>query len=125
MKRKLKILTVDRKNDDGYWIAGVFDTDEEIANYISLYLIDDNNVEVQEVDYPQVVSSLPNGEYAYQLLVVNPTKFVVEHILAPEHFTGFRVDQEPKSPTRIFLSAKNAMEVKQKCLEIMSAHQFA
>lgn len=119
MKKKLKILTVDRKNDDGYWIAGVFNTDEEIAKYIELYLFDDAVVEVQEFDPPTKVEALENGEYAYQVLVVNPEKFIIEQILTPEHFNGFYIDDQPKFPLRIFLSAKNAAEVEQKCLEIM------
>lgn len=120
MKRKLKILTVDRPHDDGYWIAGVFDTDEEIQKYIELYLFDDPVVSIEEVDYPKDVKSLPNGEYAYQVLVANPENFIVEAILPPESFTGFRVVSEAKSPTRIFISAKNAAELKAKCLTIMA-----
>ncbi|MES2653289.1 MAG: hypothetical protein V4663_16230 [Bacteroidota bacterium] len=120
MKRRLKILTVDRKNDDGYWIAGIFNTDEEVAKYMELYLFDDAVVEVQEFDYPAEVSSLPNGEYAYQVLVVNPENFVIEQILSPENFTGFRIDDQEKLPLRLFLSARNAAEVKQKCLKIMA-----
>lgn len=117
---KLKILTVDRENDDGYWIAGVFNTDEEIAKYMELYLFDDATVEVQEVDYPNEIVPLANGEYAYQVLVVNPKKFVIEHILSPENFQGNSIDDQPKSPLRLFLSAKNAAELKEKCLKMMS-----
>lgn len=120
MTQKLKILTVDRKNDDGYWIAGVFDTDEEIAKYIELYLFDDAVVEVQEFDYPNKVTPLKNGEYAYQVVMVNPEKFVIEQILAPETYSGPYIDESPKSPLRIFLSAKNAVEVEQKCLKIIA-----
>ena len=117
---KLKILTVDRKNDDGYWIAGVFNTDEEIAKYIALYLFDDVAVEVQEVDYPNETFPLENGEYAYQVLVVNPKRFVIEHILSPENFQRAYIEDQPKSPLRLFLSARNASELKQKCLKMMS-----
>ncbi|MGF1925041.1 MAG: hypothetical protein ACQUHE_12750, partial [Bacteroidia bacterium] len=120
MKRKLKILTVDRSKDDGYWIAGVFDTDEEIQKYIELYLFDDPVVSVEEVDYPNEIRPLPNGEYAYQVLVANPENFIVEAILPPERFTGFRVVSDAKSPTRIFIAAKNAAELKTKCLSIMA-----
>lgn len=118
--KKLKILTVDRKNDDGYWIAGVFNTDEEIAKYIELYLFEDAVVEVQEFDYPNEVKPLANGEYVYQVVVVNSETFVIEHILAPENFNGLYIDENPKSPLRIFISAKNAEDVKQKSLEIMT-----
>ena len=121
MKRKLKILTVERKNDDGYWIAGVFNTDEEVNKYIKLYLFKDAVTEVQDFDYPNEVNSLPNGEYAYQVVVVNPEKFVIEQILAPKDFSGFLIDDDPKLPLRIFLSAKDAEDVKQKCLKIMAA----
>ncbi|MBC7615090.1 MAG: hypothetical protein H7202_03390 [Pedobacter sp.] len=121
MKRKLKILTVERKNDDGYWIAGVFNTDEEVNKYIKLYLFEDAVTEVQDLDYPNEVKSLPNGEYAYQVVVVNPEKFVIEQILAPEDFSGLLIDDNPKLPLRIFLSAKNAEDVKRKCLKIMAA----
>lgn len=121
MKRKLKILTVGRKNDDGYWIAGVFNTDEEVNKYIKLYLFEDAVTEVQDFDYPNEVNSLPNGEYAYQVVVVNPEKFVIEQILAPKDFSGFLIDDDPKLPLRIFLSAKDAEDVKQKCLKIMAA----
>ena len=121
MKRKLKILTVGRKNDDGYWIAGVFNTDEEVNKYIKLYLFEDAVTEVQDFDYPNEVNSLPNGEYAYQVVVVNPEKFVIEQILAPEDFSGFLIDDDPKLPLRIFISAKDAEDVKQKCLKIMAA----
>ncbi|MEJ5996387.1 hypothetical protein WG904_18305 [Pedobacter sp. Du54] len=120
MKEKLKILTVDRKNDDGYWIAGVFKNDEEIAKYIELYLFDDAVTEIQEFDFPNEVRALENGEYAYQVVMVNPHKFVIEHILAPEKFNGFYIDDNPKQPLRIYLSAKNAAEVEQKCLKIMA-----
>ena len=119
MKRKLKILTVGRKDDDGYWIAGVFNTDEEVNKYIELYLFDDAVTEVQDFDYPTDIKSLPSGEYAYQVVVVNPEKFVIEQILAPEDFSGFLIDDNPKFPLRIFLSAKNAEDAKQKCLKIM------
>ncbi len=121
MKKKLKILTVDRKNDDGYWIAGIFDTDEEIEKYVDLYLFDDVNFEVEEFDYPQEAKCLANGEYVYQVLVVNQVTFVIEQILAPENFSGIYIDDNPKLPLRIFLSAKNAADVKQKCLKIMAA----
>ena len=49
MKGKLKILTVERKNDDGYWIAGVFNTDEEVNEYIKLYLFEDGNLHVRAI----------------------------------------------------------------------------
>lgn len=120
MKQKLKILTVDRKNDDGYWIAGVFNTDEEIAKYIELYLFEDAVVEVQEFDFPNEVKALENGEYVYQVVMVNPEKFVIEHILSPENFKGLYIDDNPKLPLRIYLSAKNAAEVEQKCLKIIA-----
>jgi len=120
MNEKLKILTVDRKNDDGYWIAGIFESDEEIAKYIELYLFDDAVTEVQEFDYPTQVKPLKNGEYAYQVVMVNPEKFVIEQILAPEQFKGFYIDDNPKSPIRFYLSAKNAGDVEQKCLKIMA-----
>ncbi len=120
MRQKLKILTVDRKNDDGYWIAGVFNTSEDIAKYIELNLFDDAVVEVQEFEYPREDRALENGEYAYQIVVVNPEKFVIEQIIAPENFKGFYVEENPKSPLRIYLSAKNAAEVEKKCLKIMA-----
>ena len=120
MNEKLKILTVDRKNDDGYWIAGLFKSDEEIAKYIELYLFDDAVFEVQEFDYPTQVKPLENGEYAYQVVMVNPEKFVIEKILAPEQFNGLQIDEHPKRPTRIYLSAKNAADVAEKCLKIMA-----
>ena len=123
--KKLKILTVDRKNDDGYWVAGVFNTDEEIAKYIELYLFDDAVVEVQEFDYPQGAKPLANGEYAYQVVVVNSDTFVIEHILAPENFNGLYIDENPKSPLRIFISAKNAADVQKKCLKIMAEYLVA
>jgi len=122
MKRKLKVLTVDRKNDDGYWIAGIFNTDEEIAKYIELYLFEDAVFEVQEFDYPQEIKPLENGEYAYQVVVINPETFIIEQILAPENFNGLYLDENPKLPLRIFLSAKNAADVKQKCLKIMTKY---
>jgi len=122
MKKKLKVLTVDRKNNDGYWIAGIFGTDAEVANYIDLYLFDDAVVEVQEFDYPQTISPLANGEYVYQVLVVNPETFVIEHILHPENFDGLHMEENSKSPSRIFLSARNAEDVKQQCLKIMAEH---
>ena len=121
MKKKLKILTVDRKTDNSYWIAGIFDTDEEIDKYVELFLFDDAVFEVQEFEHPISIDCLPNGEYAYQVLVVNPTEFIIEHILAPHHFNGFHIDENPKMPIRIFISAKNAADVKQKCLKIMAA----
>ena len=120
MKQKLKILTVDRKNDDGFWIAGAFDNDEEILKYINLYLLDDAVTEVQEFDYPNEVKALENGEYAYQVVVINPEKFIIEQILAPENFKGFYVEEKLKSPLRIYLSAKNSKDVEQKCLKIMA-----
>ena len=120
MKEKLKILTVDRKNDDGYWIAGIFNNDEEIAKYVELYLFDDAVIEVQEFDYPTKVEPLENGEYAYQVVMVNPEKFVIEKILAPEQFNGLQIDEHPKRPTRIYLSAKNAADVAKKCLKIIA-----
>lgn len=123
--KKLKILTVDRKNDDGYWIAGIFNTDEEIAKYIDLYLFDDAVVEIQEFEYPHEAKPLANGEYAYQVVVVNSETFVIEQILAPENFSGFHIDETPKLPLRIFISAKNAAEVKQKCLKIMAEYLVA
>ena len=127
MKKKLKVLTVDRKNNDGYWIAGVFDTDVEVAQYIERYLFDDAVFEVQEYDYPLEVTPLANGEYAYQILVVNPETFVIENILAPNSFKGVQVEESEKTPTRIYLSAKNAEDVRQQCLKIMSdriTHSF-
>lgn len=120
MKQKLKVLTVDRKNDDGYWIAGIFKTSEEIAKYIELYLFDDVDVEVQEFEYPHEDKALENGDYAYQVVVVNPKKFVIEQILAPENFKGVYLEEDPKSPLRIYLIAKNAAEVEKKCLKIMA-----
>ncbi|RZK26326.1 MAG: hypothetical protein EOO43_03175 [Flavobacterium sp.] len=120
MKEKLKILTVDRKNDDGYWIAGAFRSDEEIAKYIELYLSEDAVVSVQEFDFPIEPTSLENGVYAYQVVMVNPEKFVIEQILAPEEFKGVYIEDHPKSALRIYLSAKNAADVEQKCLKIMA-----
>lgn len=122
MNKKLQILTVDRKNGDGYWIAGIFQSDEEISKYIDLYLFDDDEFEVEEVDFPREIKSLENGEYAYQVLVVNDDAFVIEKILVPEEFTGFRIENDPKSPVRIILSAKNAADVQLKCLKIMATH---
>lgn len=119
MKQKLKILTVDRKNDDGYWIAGVFTCDEEIAKYLSLYLDEDAVVEVQEFDYPNEPKALESGEYAYQMAMVNPQKFVIERILAPADYKGPFIEELPKSPLRIYISAKNATEAHKKCLKIM------
>ncbi len=124
MKQKLKILTVDRKGDDGYWVAGAFNSDEEVAKYIDLYLFADAVVEVQEFDYPNEPKALDNGEYAYQVVMVNPEKFVIEQILAPEDYKGLMIEERVKSPLRIYLAAKNAAEVEQKCLKIM-AERFA
>ena len=118
--KKLKILTVDRKGDDGYWVAGVFETDEEIAKHIELFFFEDTSFEIEEIDYEKEIKCLANGEYAYQVIVVNSETFVIEQILAPEDYTGQHINDHPKQPLRIILAAKNAADVKQKCLKIMA-----
>ncbi|RZK41401.1 MAG: hypothetical protein EOO90_11430 [Pedobacter sp.] len=119
MTRKLKILTVDRKNDDGYWIAGIFQTEEEIAEYVKLHLFEDQAFEVLHANLSPEFKTMENGEYAYQVLVVNSKNFVVEKILPPENFRGLYIDDFEKLPLRIFISAKDAKDLKQKCIKIM------
>jgi len=120
MNKKLQILTVDRKNGDGYWIAGIFENEEAVSKYIDLYLFEDDEFEVETFDFPQEVKSLDNNEYAYQVLVINTTTFAIERILDPKDFNGFHIENDPKMPLRIILSAKNAADARAKCLQIMA-----
>ncbi|SFH45678.1 hypothetical protein [Pedobacter insulae] len=120
MNKKLQILTVDRKNGDGYWIAGIFENEEAVSKYIDLYLFEDDDFEVETFDFPNEVKSLDNQEYAYQVLAINNTTFAIERILDPEDFRGLTIENDPKSPLRITLSAKNAADAQAKCLQIMS-----
>lgn len=118
--KKLKVLTVDRANGDGYWIAGLFDSDEELFKYIELHFFDESDYEIEEVAYQLDLRCLANGEYAYKVIVANPTTFIIDQILAPETYNGPLVDDNPKYPLTLILAAKNASDLKGKCLEMMA-----
>lgn len=118
--KKLKVLTVDRENGDGFWVAGLFDTDEELLKYIDLHFFDESDYEVEEVSYQLDLRCLANGEYVYKVIVANPTTFIIDQIIAPETYNGPAVEDDPKNPLTLILSAKNASDLKGKCLEMMA-----
>lgn len=121
MFKKLKALWISLKDDPEYRMAGIFDSEEEIAKYTALFLFEDDNFMVKDYELPHAtIRPLENGEYIYQIRVIHPRAFVIERILAPETFYGCYIDDYPALPLRIILSAKDANDARQKCLRIMA-----
>jgi|GEM_PF-2193878 len=121
MFKKLKALWIKLKDDPEYRMAGIFDSEEEIAKYRALFLFEDDHFLIKDYKLTgSAIQPLENGEYVYQIRVVHPCAFVIERILAPETFYGCYIDDYPALPLRIILSAKDAKDVRQKCLHIMA-----
>lgn len=74
------------------------------------------------------IEPLSNGEYVYQVLVTDSTSFIIEAILKPGFYKEAYIDNYQKIPIRIILSAKNRIDLREKCLKIMAgfpADRFA
>ncbi|MCY1511618.1 hypothetical protein D9M68_460520 [compost metagenome] len=112
MDQKIKVLIVERKHEEGYWIAGTFLSDEAVAQYVDLYLFEEDEYEVEEFPLILPVKPLQNGEYAYQVLVQNQNEFLIEAILDPDEYTGPSLNA--KLPLRIQISARNAEQAREK-----------
>lgn len=112
MDQKIKVLIVEHKHEEGYWIAGAFLSDEAVAQYVDLYLFEEDEYEVEEFPLALPVKPLQNGEYIYQVLVLNQKEFLIEEILDPEDYAGPYMNH--KLPLRIRVSARNAEDAREK-----------
>lgn len=121
MEEHLKILTVERPNNDGFYIAGVFQSEAEVSRYIDLYLTGEEDYEV--INQQKQTSIIPtiNGEYVYQMLVASPSRFFIEKILDPEEYEAPCFLVSEKEPLRILLAARNGADAAKKCRQLMES----